>query len=528
MSEDFESSHSLSIRCPACRQRFNVEDELMGQMVECGACDASFKITDEVIIHSKRFYPGERGNLGLDRFRRVPLASAPAPKGMQTVQYAEFKHPEQLGPASPVRVIAGIAGAALILITGLLFLLSGTSGGMFSGLALSNKLIVACFASVVGFALLVYANPRARLKAGFFGLLLAAGVISIPFYQKDNESTRRAERGPIETAFNPTDSEDVAAESDDLESRFGTKPLEIERERLKTRSGTGNVYGVYLTNMVERNIYSARDYLFRETGAHPSSHSYPRNRGDYLMLLTGVEGDLNSVARVAAQLGEVEETHPDMGLLVIKVNNDLFVAASADKVNNQSDPEFYLLNMRELGSIDLDRVERAVDRLALAKPSIFQGDISRMLVELMGKPGVRFHGSIARALLIWGAEPGPAGGAALKIVRKYTAEGTPVPEPLVDLVIKEQTVGAAPAIRDLWILNPNLWQSRYTKFGSVIEEDVLAQVNAENQALRRSALTILEEVGTEKSLPALRTLGKDSEPSIRVLAERALTKIGTR
>jgi len=505
-----------------------VEKVLMGQTVECGACDIPFMVNDDVIIHLKKFYPGERGDPGLNHFKRVPLATAPAPEGMQTMQYAEFKHPEQLGPTSPLRVIAGIAGAALMFVIALLFLFSGSPGGMFNGLVLSSKLIIAGFVSLLGFALLVYANPRARLKAGFFGLLLAAGVISIPFYRNDDESTRRAGQDPVEAASKPTVSKEVITEIDELESRFGTKPLETERERLKTKSGTGNVYGVYLTGLVERNMYSARDYLFRETGAHTSSHPYPRNKGDYLMLLTGVEGDLSSVARVAASLGEVEETHPDMGLLVVRVDNELFVAASAEKVNNQSDPEFYLLNMRELGSIDLDRVERAVDRLALAKPSIFKADISRMLVELMGKPGVRFHGSIGRALLVWAAEPGPAGEAALKIVRKYTAEETPVPETLVDLIVKGKVVGAAPAIRDLWLSNPNLWQSRYVKFGSAIEQDVLAQVNAENQALRRSALTILGEVGTEKSLPALRTLGNDAEPSIRVLAERAVAEIGTR
>lgn len=500
----------------------------MAQMVECGACDTLFRVSDEVIIHSKKFYPGERGSPKLDQFKRVPLATAPAPVGMQTMQYAEFKHSEELGPASPLRVIAGLAGAGLMLVIALLFLFSGSPGGTFTELILSSKLIVAAFASVFGFALLVYANPRARMKAGFFGLLLGAGVISIPIFKNDDKFLLRTGHDLEEGASKLTVSKEDVVVIDPLESRFGTKPLESERERLKTKNGTGNVYGVYLTNLVERNIYSVRDYLFRETGALPSSHPYPRNKGDYLMVLTGVEGDLDSVARVAAVLGKVEETHPDMGLLVVRVDNGQFVAASAEKVNNQNDPEFYTLNLRELGSIDLGRVERAVDRLALAKPSIFQADVNRMLVDLMGKHGVRFHGSIARALLVWAAEPGPAGEAALKIIRKYTAEGTAVPETLVELIVKEKVMGAAPAIRELWLSNPNLWQSRYVKFGLAVEPDVLAQVNAENQALRRSALTILGEIGTEKSLPALWALKKDAEPSIRVLAERAIAEIGTR
>ena len=528
MSEDSESNQSLSIRCPACRQRFNVDKGLMDKMVECGACESRFRVSQDVIISSKKFYPGERGDPGLNQFKRTPLATAPAPKGMQTMQYADFKHPEQLGPTSPLRVIAGISGVALMLIVALLFLFSGSPNGVFSGLELVNKLVIAGFSAFLGFVLLVYANPKARIKAVFFGLLLAAGLVSIPLFFKPVASTQNT--GPGTAEVEPTQEVPTALGSglEDLKERFGTTPLDEARSSLKKEGAAGNVFGVYLTGLVERNIYGARDYLIRETQADVSSHPYPRDNGDYLMLLTGVQGDLDLVSRIAANLGEVEETHPELGVIVIRVDNEQFIAASAEKVNNQSDPEFYILNLRELGSVDLDRVELAVNRLALAKPSIFQADISRMLVAIMEKPGVRFHDSIARALLVWAPEPGPAGVAALQIVRKYTAEGTLVPEPLVDLVVKENPPGAAPVIGELWVKNPNLWQSRYMKFGLLIEADVLEQLGAEDETLRRSALTILAAVGTDKSLPAVRALANDPEPSIRVLAERAATEIGSR
>jgi hypothetical protein len=184
--------------------------------------------------------------------------------------------------------------------------------------------------------------------------------------------------------------------------------------------------------------------------------------------------------------------------------------------------------MRELESIDMDRAERAVERLATTKPKIFRTDISRLLVGLMNKPGIRFHGEIARALLIWAEEPGPAGEAALNALKGYTTEGTPIPETLVELIVKENPDGAASEIHKLWLKKPNLWQSSYKQFGEVIEKDVLGQVNAEDAALRRSSLMILGEVGTAESLPELRKLVTDEEASIRVLAERAITQIGAR
>ena len=314
----------------------------------------------------------------------------------------------------------------------------------------------------------------------------------------------------------------------ELRQRFGTKPLEAETSRLEEGGGREKAFGIFLTNLVQRNMYTARDYLIRETLAAPSSHPYPRDDGNYLMLLTGVEASIDSVAEIAGNLGSVVETHPDLGVIVVNVDNEQFVAGSAEKLNDTSDPAFYQLNMRELGSIDIDRVERAVERLAAAEPKIFRTDISRMLVELMGKPGVRFHGEIAGALIKWAEEPGPAGEAALEVLKKLSAEGIPVSENLVRLIVKEQPAGAASAIHELWLTTPNLWQSSYVEFGSGIEENVLEHVDAEDANLRRSALVILGEVGTAKSLPALEKLTDDKEPGIRVLAERAIAEINAR
>jgi hypothetical protein len=231
---------------------------------------------------------------------------------------------------------------------------------------------------------------------------------------------------------------------------------------------------------------------------------------------------------MVANLGTVLETYPELGIIVVQVNNEQFVAGSAEKLNNRDDPAFFELNMRELASIDLDRVNRSVERLAQVEPKIYRTDISRMLIDLMGKPGVRFHGEIARALLIWADDTALAGKAALEVVKNYTTAGTPVPETLVELVVKGKAEGAASAIHELWVTNPNLWQSRYVKFGEEIEQDVVGELDAEDISLRRSALAILGQVGTGKSIPAIRKLLDDNDSGIRVLAERAISEISGR
>ncbi len=528
MPDDIESDHNLSIRCPACRQRFNVDKELQDRMVECGGCDARFRIDDEVIIRSKKFYPGERNGPDLNRYQRVPLSAA-APTGMQTMRYAEFKHPEQLGPASPQRVIAGVFGVAMMVLTALVLIFSGDPGGLTNGMPLLNKMVVAGFVSLLGVVLLVYANPKARGKAGLVGLLLATGLCTLPFLSKDIATGELGESVVTDDGADDTATADGQSDPmEELRTQFGIKPLEDERKALGDAGSKNKAYGVFLTSLIQRNKYTARDFLIRETGAGPSSHLFPRDGGNYLMVLTGVASGLEEVSEISARLGSVEKVYPEIGVVVVRVENDQFLAGSAEKLNNDKDPAFYDLNMRELESIDLERVERAVGRLSLAKPTIYRADISRMLVDLMGKPGVRFHDLIARALISWAEEPGPAGRAAVEVIRKNVAEGIAVPENVVVLAVKEKTAEAIPDINALWIKNPSLWASKYVEFGEVIESSVLEQINAEDAPLRRSALTLLARVGTEKSLPALRKLAEDENPDVRVLSERAIARISGR
>ncbi|MBC7980652.1 MAG: hypothetical protein H7Y36_08840, partial [Armatimonadetes bacterium] len=286
--------------------------------------------------------------------------------------------------------------------------------------------------------------------------------------------------------------------------------------------------GVFLIGLQPRNLYMIRDYLIRDSEAEPSSHPYPRDEGSYLMVLTGVTKSLDDVAEIAAKLGRTEEVHPEIGLIVVRVNNELFVAGAAEKLNNKKDPAFYELNMRELDSIDLDRVKRAVERLADAEPSIYRTDISRTLTMLMNNGGVKFHDELSRALIVWAEEPGPAGEAALKVLEKYNSEETTVPESLVALIVKEQTIAAIPAINTIWLKNPNLWEVHYKELGSAIEPMVLKQINAKSAPLRRSALQLLGEIGTNKSLSALQNLTDTGNPEVRLLTDRAIESISNR
>jgi hypothetical protein len=530
MSDAPVTTESLSIRCPSCRQRFSVGADLMDRMVECGACDARFRINDDVILRTKKFYPGERNSTELNRFQRVPLSAA-APEGLQTIRYADFNQHDQLEPTSPQRIMAGILGVGLMLVIALMFIFSSGPGGSLSAMPLENKLMMGGFVSVIGLALLVYANPRARAKAGFFGLLIAAGLMAIPFFIKGPAVTF-TDSGKSPDYVDPTDPLLFPEEKEDpltaLRDRFSTNPLEAEQKRLEDSGSDRNAYGIYLTNLLQRNIYNVRDFLIRDTMAGSSSHPYPRDKGDYLMVLTDVSLGIAEVAEIAGRLGTTQEIHPEIGVIVVSVNNEQFEDSPADKLNNQKDPAFYTLNQRELSSLDIDRVKLAVERLAAAEPSIYREDISGMLLKLLEKPGIRFHDEISKALLVWLPDPALAGKAALKVLQELVAAGEPVPEKLVTLLLKGNNQEAIPYVHTLWLADPLVWERLYSDFGPVIEPNVLEQLDAEKAPLRRSAVNILGRIGTESSLPPLGKLSGAEDPEIRVLAERAIKAINER
>ncbi|WP_411826397.1 HEAT repeat domain-containing protein [Luteolibacter sp. AS25] len=530
MPEDPKSPKNLSIRCPECRQQFDVDESLRGRTVECGSCDTRFRIDDHVVARAKKMYPGERQAPMLDRFQRVPRSTNSAPVNMQPMRYGDFKHPEQLGPTSPQRILAGFVGVAIMALTALLLIFSSNPNGAFYDIGTINKLVVACFVSMLGTVLLYYANPGGRMKALLIGLLVSAGLLSLPFFFKSGPEIGNEARnsGSPKESEKPVFAEIEADPIQELRENFGTAPLEKEQERLKETDKGTNAFGVYLTNMVDRNRYTSRDFLIRETEADLSSHPYPRDSGEYLMVLTDVAKTFEEVTKIAEQLGELEATHPEIGVVSIRVENEQFLAGSAEKLNDRDDPAFYELNIRELRSIDIDRVERAVIRLADAPPVIYRGDITRILHELLLKPRINFDLDISRALLKWTENPEKSSQVAIELIKRHIAEEQTPSEPLVELAVLSKSPDAIQPIHDIWVNSPNLWDKYLIQLGPEVVPLVLQQLTSDQAPLKRSAIKILGEVGGDESIPVLKELLRSEDPEIRMLSERSISDINAR
>ncbi len=519
----------LLIRCPSCGQRFQGAEDLRGRTVECGGCEHRFQISDEVIMRSRKFYPGERNGPVLNRFQRLPMAMAPGTSAGPSAHFADAPAPESFDPPSPLRVIAGLSGIAAMVFMALLLMFGADRGAILDGMTTVNRLVMAGFTGLLGMVLLVYANPRARVRALIIGLTLSTGLVCLPFYftmgsiplngSVADDVTPSPEVSPAEL---------VALDDLELRKLIGTRPLEEEIARLAEQGSTRKAVGLWFRDLRESNRYLVRDYILRTTQADPQSHFYPRGDGDFLMVVTGINQSLSEVAKIATSLGSIEQIYPTIDVIEIRVDNESFVSRPAEQLSDKTDPKFYELNKRELESIDLDRVSSAVKRLAGADPKIYRSDITRQLISLLGQEWVVFKADVCKALAVWTESPGPAGEVAIKEALKLRAKGKDVPTEMIALIVKEKNPGVIPVLDELWRDNATRWESLYGDMGPAVEATLVHGFPSIEGVQLKSAVRLLGRVGSPDSLPLLEAAAAGADPEMTVLIANAMDSIRAR
>ena len=511
----------LLIRCPTCGQRFKVGADLRERTVECGGCEHRFRITDEVILRSRKFYPGEHPAFAVNRYQRVPIVAS-IPKGLQTISYTD--HPDASGfePVAPQRMIAGAAAVIGVVLIAMLLFFGATRGGALDGMTTANRLMIAGFGSVLATLLLFYANPRSRKTALLFSLICTAALVSLPLAFTDGSAqlkgTAAAEEAPrVRPAVESAETIRISK----LRQLIGTDPLTGEAAKLAVEGAGRHAYGLWLRGLDESNKLLVRDYLMRVAAAAPSSHPYPRGRNDYLMVVTGVTIPIEKLAELAAPLGELSQIYREIDVIEIRVNNANFISGPVDKLADKDDPAFYELNKRELESIDLERVQAAVKRLADAEPTLFRNDISRRLIVLLKEDGVDFKNDLCRALLTWADESAAAGDAAEGVLKKLVAAKKAVPREVIALLVKGQRISIIPILNDLWLGDSGTWEPDYVGLGRAIEPTLIGEFGHLTGGVRNSAVHMLGKVGGRDSLPILKATRVGADPELLVRIEAA-------
>ncbi|NJM37259.1 MAG: hypothetical protein HC845_04960 [Akkermansiaceae bacterium] len=312
----------------------------------------------------------------------------------------------------------------------------------------------------------------------------------------------------------------------ELKERIGVKPLEDEIQKM-IDAGTGKkAVGVWLKDLNYEQRFLVRDYLFRSTNAHlTSSHIYPRDHHNYLLILSEVTTSLEELGKIVSALGTVENTYPELSVVEVKINNEIFTERPLEKLTSPAGIDFYLLNIKELESISLDRVKSAVQRLSSAEPKILRADVTQKLIGLLNSDAVDFKADICRALSTWSEKAGAASQAALIEVKKLIANNKTVPVAMVELLVKEKNQDAIPVLDALWLQNQEAWETIYGNFGKEIEPAMLRLFPDTKGSQRHSAVRILGRVGGDNSLSALNAAEADANREQKIVIDQAKKSI---
>lgn len=524
-----DEPEKISIRCPGCSQRFKVGPELRNRVVECGNCENRFRVDDEVEIKARKHFPGEKKNAALERFSRMPksadLPTMAPMSGFIPKDFEDVPTNPSFEPTSPLRLIWGFSAILIVVIVSLMLIFGGNAGGVLFGASLGKRLMLAVFTAIVCALLLLAANPRARGKAILGALVMAAGLISLPFIFTDGVKVAEpiVENADPLSAAGPDEIAQLSHSKElaDLKAKISYAPMERELTR------SANSIGIWLRGLQEYHKLQVRDYIVRNTGAKPSSHMYPRSP-DYLLVVSSPESSIEEVELLCGRLGEVRQVIPELRVIEVEVDNRNFLEGPMAKLTDDENPAFYELNRRELESIDLERARRAIGRLSSAEPKVYRRDVTARMQQLLKQDDEKLQDEIGKALLTWSTEGDGSEDAVRAAVEKIAAEKGKVPESLVKFLVMRKDPAVIPIVHDFWSQDSNAWEELYGGLGTPIEDEVLSRYDEATITLKMSAARLLGKVGTAKSIPVLEASRAEAVPELRVFIDRALESIRAR
>jgi hypothetical protein len=525
------AEEQLQIRCPSCGQRFKVGNELYGRMVECGACEHRFRVTEETIIRNKKFYPKDKSPVDPVSYARLSGDGFGAAPEEVFLSYEEATANATFGPTSFGRTLAGIVGSCFMAILLLLFITSDKNSGMLQGMTNDRKIILALFISVISGGMIVYANPRARIKSGMFALMGALALLLAPIYLNQGA-------GKIPIVTKPTITEEVPEKNDttldDLREEVGCAPIE---KALANSLNRDRVVAVWLRDTRQSNSIAVFDYLRMISKADDSSQVYERKQKKcFLVVLTNSALDLKQVAVECFRLGEVVRTVPELNLIELKVDNSKFDERPEEELSNQKHLAFYEMNLMELEGIDFRRINQAVKRLILAPPTQSRTDIIRRMNQLLSmteRDGLftsndrdELFNNLAQAIYQWSDGKDGSPEAMMQVVTSRHANKKEINATAIRFLVEKKQQNVVPILHEVWQKQPEKWEEIYILAGAAAESQIISSFTHSSLPIKLSAFRIAARVGTAVSLKALEAVAaSDIDQETKTACQNAIRNI---
>ena len=147
---------------------------------------------------------------------------------------------------------------------------------------------------------------------------------------------------------------------------------------------------------------------------------------------------------------------------------------------------------------------------------------------LMEEGGKELRQDVARALTVW-AEPDDGSVKVVREAAESMVKGSEdVPKDIITFLVAQKDEESIPLIYQLWSNSPSDWEAIFSDMGSLAEDSVLPAIASDEPLQVVSAARILRRIGTEKSLPKLRTARETAKTEQRILIDQAIDAIQRR
>ena len=497
----------IQIRCTNCGQRFKVGNELYGRIVECGACENRFRVTEDTVIRNKKYYPKEKNQttpityarLSGDAFGNVPQQEFPS--------YEEMTANSNFDPTPFSRTLPGIIGGFIMALVLLLFVTSGKYAGILSGMSPDKRITLALFTAVICSGMIIYANPRSKIKAGIFALMGSILLLLAPIYIKSDSGKVPKLRDPILVDDTPSlDTDETNNESiEKIREDVGYTPMEKALAKTINKKG---VIGIWLRDTNDSNSLSVFDYLKLITKSDNTSQKYERVKNkSFLVVLIGSSLQLNQVALECQRVGEVLRTIPELNLIEVKVANSKFNERPDEVLNNPKHSAFYEMNLMELEGINQRRINSALKRLILAPPTQSRTDIVRRMNQLLTSTDHdELFSNLAHAIPHWSSGDDGSAEAMMQVVSARFANNKTIEPIAIRFLVSQKQPLILPILEQLWLKDPQKWEEIFILAGENAEPLILPHLADGSLMHKLSACRIASRIGTDQAVKKLNNL----------------------
>lgn len=493
-------------------------------MVECGACDEKFKVEESTIVTHKKHYPGEKSGRKPELYARSnPTNSARASTvSFQQVSYQNVS-PEYAQPPTPLKTLMICIGACFIILFIVLFLIGGGEDGFLKGLDNTRRFILVGFVTIAGSGLII-TGARHKKKGLLLSLALGGSLLSMPFIFPEVTDSKIAdliiEEDSLDSNKEPEiDQSSFKVRLEKYKESTGFEQVDKTREKLKNELGKDPelLKVLILHNSPDKRFQDLDPiiaYLERILALEepPLTYSYGREiDGVPVILVTFLTPiPFDQVIEVTKKFGnpkEMNDIRSELKVIEVEVNRNTLIGPNTDFTNNINHPEYFTANYWELRNIDRDKQLNAAKRLQTVSTKGMQADISAALAALININDHELSRQAIATLYHWTLPEYHTDQSVLEYAKKIVGTDL-MHSSVMDYLADKEIPGAVEILAQQWATEKGnlLWENHLMRAKKRGEMAVLSVLPTLNQTHYRSAASILSEVGTKESIPAINNL----------------------